>query len=53
MEQANKIGPAYSISIENVKKMQELGKAISNTLYNYKLYIQRADLKNLPEYACL
>ncbi len=50
LEKANKIDSSYGISIENVKKIQELNKTINKTPSNYKLYIERGDLKNVPEY---
>ena len=50
LKKANKTDSSYTISIENVKKIRELNEAINKNPTNYKLYIQRGDLKNIPEY---
>lgn len=50
LKKANKTDSSYTISIENVKKIRELNEAINKNPTNYKLYIQRGDLKNVPEY---
>ena len=47
--EADKRTHSYKTSIESLDKMQKLNKAIEKNPKDFKLYIQRGDLKNMPE----
>lgn len=50
LEKANELQPqAYSNSIKHVKTLKELDKKIAQNPKNYKLYIERGNLKNIEE----
>lgn len=49
--EADKRTQNYQTSIESLDKIQKLNKAIENNPKDYKLYIQRGDLKNMPEFS--
>ncbi len=50
LEKADELKPqTYSNSINSIKKLIELNKKIAQNPKNYKLYIERGDLKNIDE----
>ena len=51
LEKAYKIDPSYITSFNDVMKVMELDEAIKKTPNDYKLYIQRGDMKNVFEYS--
>ena len=51
LEQAYNIDPSYIKSFDDVMKVMELDEAIKKTPNDYRLYIQRGDIKNVFEYS--
>lgn len=50
LKKAEELNPqTYSNSIQNIKTLEELDKKITQNPKNYKLYIERGDLKNIDE----
>ena len=49
--EADKRNHTYKTSIESLDKMQKLNNAIAKNPKDYNLYIQRGDLKNIPEWS--
>ncbi len=51
LEQAYNIDPSYTTSFDDVLKIMELDEAIKKTPDDYRLYVQRGDIKNVFEYS--
>lgn len=51
LEQAYNIDPSYTTSFDDVLKVMELDEAIKKAPDDYRLYVQRGDIKNVFEYS--